>query len=84
MKNLGLKYKEYMISNSFDITDCFTEGNEMGEFLLDFMTDQENFHRSLTPELRAAILDLLRNKCSTEKDGKVTFTNDMCCILIDA
>ncbi|KAF7659966.1 hypothetical protein LDENG_00290330 [Lucifuga dentata] len=48
VKNLGLKYEEYIISNSFDITDCFTEGNETGELLLDFITDQEYFHRSLT------------------------------------
>lgn len=64
LKSLGLKYKERIIPISFDITDCFTEDNEIGELLLDFITAQEHFHQCFTPELRAGILDLLRNKAS--------------------
>ncbi|KAF7666524.1 hypothetical protein LDENG_00103570 [Lucifuga dentata] len=84
LSSLGLKHKKHILPFSFDITDCFQEGNEMGEVLPDFLTDQVNFHQSLTAELRAGILDLLRNKCSIEKDGRVLFNNDMCCIIVDA
>ncbi|XP_076015199.1 histamine N-methyltransferase-like [Genypterus blacodes] len=84
LKGLGLKYEEHPIPNSFDITDCFTEGDETGELLLDFMTDQEHFHQSFTPELRAEILDHLRNKCSSEKDGMRMFDSSLSCIVIYA
>ncbi|KAG7266183.1 hypothetical protein CRUP_011414 [Coryphaenoides rupestris] len=79
--SLGLKYDEFATSHAYDITDCFDPESGGGERLLDFMTDQERFHRSLTPELRKGILDLLRNKCSTEKDGRVMFNSNLTCIL---
>jgi len=82
--SLGLKYDEFAMSHAYDITDCFDPESGNGERLLDFMTDQERFHRSLTPELRKGILDLLRNKCSTEKDGRVMFNSNLTCILVHA
>ncbi|CAL8320416.1 unnamed protein product [Merluccius merluccius] len=82
--NLGLKYDEFVVPHSYDITDCFNPDSEVGELLLDYMTEQEHFHQSLTPEVRKGILDLLRNKCSTEKDGRVMFNSDLSCILVYA
>ncbi|KAF7642029.1 hypothetical protein LDENG_00265810 [Lucifuga dentata] len=84
LNSLGLNYKEHIIPIYVDITDCFTEGNEMGELLLHFLTDQVNFYQSLNPELRAGILDLLRNTCSTEKNGRVTYRNYISCIIVHA
>uniref|UniRef100_UPI003AAAF6A8 histamine N-methyltransferase-like n=1 Tax=Centroberyx gerrardi TaxID=166262 RepID=UPI003AAAF6A8 len=84
LKSLGLKYEKHAIPNTIDITDCFTQGSELGELLLDFMTEQDHFHSSLTPELRAGILDLLRNKCSTEKDGRILFDCTLSSILVYA
>lgn len=80
----GLRYDEVTAHNSFDITDCFDLDSPLGERLLDSMTAQEHFHRSLTPELRKGILDLLRNKCSTEKDGRVMFNSNLSCMLVHA
>ncbi|XP_055727946.1 histamine N-methyltransferase-like isoform X2 [Salvelinus fontinalis] len=82
LERLGLKYDEHLIPNTMDITDCFTNGDEMGELLLDFMTDQDHFHQSLTPDLRASILDLLRNRCSTEKEGRILFDCSFSCLLV--
>uniref|UniRef100_A0A3P8SW98 Histamine N-methyltransferase n=1 Tax=Amphiprion percula TaxID=161767 RepID=A0A3P8SW98_AMPPE len=82
LKKQGLKYDEHPAPNSFDITECFNPSSETGQRLLNFMTAQDHFHESFTPEIRARMLDLLRNKCSTEKDGKVFFNSDMKCILV--
>ncbi|XP_074551349.1 histamine N-methyltransferase-like [Halichoeres trimaculatus] len=84
LKSLGLKYEEHVIPNSFDITECFTPSSGTGQRLLNFMTAQDNFHQSFTPEIRAGMLDLLRNKCSTIKDGRVLFNSSLSCILIHA
>lgn len=84
LKELGLKYEEHLVHNAFDITECFDLGSAYGERLLDFMTISQHFHQSFTPETRAAMLDLLRNKCSTEKDGKVLFNSRLSCIFVQA
>ena len=84
LDNLGLKYDEFIVPHTYDITDCFDLDSHAGELLLDFMTEQEHFHRSLTPEIRKGILDLLRSKCSTEKEGRVMFNSTLSCILVHA
>ncbi|XP_075960210.1 histamine N-methyltransferase A-like [Anarhichas minor] len=84
LKSLGLKYEEHSQPNTFDITECFNPSSQTGKNLLNFMTMKDNFFESFTPEIRAGILDLLRNKCSTEKDGRVIFNSNMSCILVYA
>ena len=84
LDNLGLKYEEFVVPHAYDITDCFDLNSQPGELMLDFMTEQEHFHRSLTPEIRKGILDLLRSKCSTEKEGKVMFNSNLSCLLVHA
>ncbi|KAM6955429.1 histamine N-methyltransferase A-like [Lycodopsis pacificus] len=84
LKSLGLKYEEHATPNTFDITECFNPSSQTGKSLLNFMTAKNNFDESLTPEIRAGILDLLRNKCSTEKDGRVIFNSNLTCILVHA
>ncbi|XP_073329543.1 histamine N-methyltransferase A-like [Pagrus major] len=82
VKSLGLKYEEHAVPNAFDITECFNPNSQTGVRLLNFMTARDQFYQSFTPEIRAGILDLLRNKCSTEKDGKVFFNSSLSCIFI--
>lgn len=84
LKSQGLKYDEFVIPNSFDITECFNPSSAIGERLLSFMTSQAHFSQSFTPDIRAGILDLLRNKCSTVKDGRVSFDSTFSCILVHA
>ncbi|RVE57735.1 hypothetical protein OJAV_G00202170 [Oryzias javanicus] len=84
LQNLGLTFQEHLVPNSFDITDCFDSKSVVGDRLLSFMTAKDHFRESFTPEVRAAILELLRNKCSTEKDGRVFFNSDLKCILVHA
>ncbi|MBN3300953.1 HNMT methyltransferase, partial [Amia calva] len=82
LENLGLKYEEHDIPNTLDITECFIEGNETGQLLLDFMTDKPYFYEKTPPDLRAGILDLMRNKCSTERDGRIIFNGNLTALLI--
>nr|XP_040058359.1 histamine N-methyltransferase A-like [Gasterosteus aculeatus aculeatus] len=84
LKSQGLRYEEHAVPNAFDITECFDPSSETGKRLLNFMTAKGSFYESFTPEIRAGILDLLRNKCSTEKDGRVLFNSDLSCILVHA
>ncbi|XP_062258282.1 histamine N-methyltransferase A-like [Platichthys flesus] len=84
LKKQGLKYEEHVIHNTFDITECYDPNSTTGARLLNFMTATNNFHQSLTQEVRAGILDLLRNKCSTVKDGRVMFNSELRCILVPA
>ncbi|KAF3695047.1 Histamine N-methyltransferase A [Channa argus] len=84
LKSQGLKYEEHVIPNTFNITECFNPSNSTGERLLNYMTAKDQFYQSFTPEVRAGILDLLKNKCSTEKDGEVLFDSSLSCLLIYA
>ncbi|KAJ8255680.1 hypothetical protein COCON_G00195440 [Conger conger] len=81
----GIKYKNYLLPSQMDITECFREGDERGELLLDFLTEVVDFTRSAPPDLRAGVMDLLRHPdCSAEADGKIVFNNTLEVLVLDA
>ncbi|XP_042351193.1 histamine N-methyltransferase-like [Plectropomus leopardus] len=82
LKSQGLIYEEHAITGTLDISECFNPNSQTGEHLLSFFTMTHDFNQSFTPEVRAGILDLLSNKCSTDKDGRVLFNIDASCILV--
>ncbi|XP_061548350.1 histamine N-methyltransferase-like [Phycodurus eques] len=82
VKTLGLKYEEHSIPNTFEITECFDPNSETGQRLLRFMTGSD--FTSFTPQIRADILNLLRSKCSTEKEGKIHFNSCLSCVFVHA
>ncbi|XP_072253393.1 histamine N-methyltransferase [Leuresthes tenuis] len=80
----GVSYQSYELPSQMDITECFTEGDEKGELLLDFLTEVLDFSKTATPELKAGVLELLRHEdCSVEYKGKVIFNNNLGVIVID-
>ncbi|XP_029315245.1 histamine N-methyltransferase-like [Cottoperca gobio] len=80
----GQSYQSYELPSQMDITECFTEGDEKGELLLDFLTEVLDFSKTASPELKAGVLKLLRHPdCSVESNGKVIFNNNLGVILID-
>ncbi|XP_026233008.1 histamine N-methyltransferase [Anabas testudineus] len=80
----GVRYQSYELPSQMDITECFTEGDEKGELLLDFLTEVLNFSETASPELKDGVLNLLRHPdCSVESDGKVIFNNNLGVIVID-
>lgn len=80
----GVRYQSYELPSQMDITECFTEGDEKGELLLDFLTEVLDFSKTAPPELKAGVIELLRHPdCSVESDGKVIFNNNLEVIVLD-
>ncbi|CAB1457541.1 unnamed protein product [Pleuronectes platessa] len=80
----GVSYQSYELPSQMDITECFTDGDEKGELLLDFLTEVLDFSKTASPELRAGVLELLRHPdCSTESNGRVIFNNTLGVIVLD-
>ncbi|XP_020493488.1 histamine N-methyltransferase [Labrus bergylta] len=80
----GVSYQNYMLPSQMDITECFSEGDEKGELLLDFLTEVLDFSNTASPELKAGVLELLRHpECSVESNGKVIFNNNLEVIVIN-
>jgi len=84
LESSGVSYQSYTLPSQMDITECFTEGDEKGELLLDFLTEVLSFSKTASPELKAGVMDLLRHPdCSVESNGKVVFNNNLEVIVID-
>ncbi|NXL91660.1 HNMT methyltransferase, partial [Alectura lathami] len=84
LDSAGLKYQLYELPSHLDITSCFTEGDEDGEMLLDFLTQVYEFSKTAPPELKRQILEELRKPgCSENRNGKVLFNNNLSAIVIE-
>lgn len=80
----GVSFQNYELPSQMDITECFTEGDEKGELLLDFLTEVLDFSTTASPALKAGVLELLRHPdCSVESNGKVIFNNNLEVIVMD-
>ncbi|XP_072541070.1 histamine N-methyltransferase-like [Salminus brasiliensis] len=80
----GIPYQKHTLPSQMDITECFTEGDEKGELLLDFLTEVMDFSKSASPELKAGVLKLLRHPdCSKEVDGRIIFNNNLEAVVLD-
>lgn len=80
----GVRYQSFELPSQMDITECFTQGDEKGELLLDFLTEVLDFSKTASPELRAGVMELLRHPdCSVECDGRVMFNNNLGVIVLD-
>ncbi|XP_061092951.1 histamine N-methyltransferase-like [Conger conger] len=84
LDGMGFKSTYYELPSQIDITECFQEGNEMGELLLDFLTEVLDFSKTAPPHLRSSLLELLRHPdCSSEVDGRVIFNNNLGVIVLE-
>lgn len=85
LDGLGIKYECYDLLSTMNITDCFTDGNENGDLLWDFLTETCNFSKTAPPDLRAEIMkDLQEPEFSVKKEGKVLFNNNLSFIVVEA
>ncbi|KAK7901400.1 hypothetical protein WMY93_018169 [Mugilogobius chulae] len=81
----GVPYQSYELQCVLDITACFTEGDETGEILLDFVTHTIFFSKTASPDLKQRILRRLRDaQCSVEKDGRILFNINQEMIILEA
>nr|XP_029498197.1 histamine N-methyltransferase-like [Oncorhynchus nerka] len=79
-----VSYQSYELPSQIDITECFTEGDQRGELLLDFLTEVLNFSSTAPAELKARALELLRHSdCSKEVEGRVIFNNTLGVLVVD-
>ncbi|XP_063789793.1 histamine N-methyltransferase [Pseudophryne corroboree] len=81
---MGVKYQRYDLESDMDITECFLEGDQNGELLLDFLTETCEFNKNAPPELRDEIMhDLKSPGCSSIKHGKIIFNNNLSVIVVE-
>lgn len=78
----GFSYKSYSLPSQLDITDCFTDGHEAGELMLDFLSEVLHFSKSASPELKSGVMAKLQD-CSVKSKGKVMFNTNYEMIVID-
>ncbi|KAM4608284.1 histamine N-methyltransferase-like [Polymixia lowei] len=84
LESKGIGYQSFELPSQMDITECFAEGDEKGELLLDFLTEVLDFSKTAPPELKAGVMDLLRHPdCSKESNGRVIFNNNLGVLVID-
>lgn len=85
LDGLGIKYECYDLLSTMDISDCFLDGNENGDLLLDFLTETCNFTTTAPPDLKAELMkDLQEPEFSIRKEGKILFNNNLSFIVIEA
>ncbi|KAK7901269.1 hypothetical protein WMY93_018038 [Mugilogobius chulae] len=81
----GVPYQSYELQCVLDITTIFTEGDETGEMLLDFLTQTMFFSKKASPDLKQRILRQLRDpQCSVEKDGRVLFNSNQALTILES
>ncbi|XP_066497453.1 histamine N-methyltransferase-like [Hoplias malabaricus] len=81
----GIPYSKYRLPTELDITECFTPGDEQGELLLDFITEVEDFSKNVSPELRAGVVQLLKQpECSREENGRIMLDTSLEAIIFGA
>lgn len=84
LDKMNLKYEEHLIPADFDISECFDPNSKVGNDLVNFFYYTLYRVSPLTPETREVLLDILKNKCSKQKDGKIMFHYNMSCIIVNA
>ncbi|KAL0184069.1 hypothetical protein M9458_019765, partial [Cirrhinus mrigala] len=80
----GIPYRNYELLSQMDITECFTEGDQVGELLLDFLTEVIEFSKNAPEDLKKGVLDILRHPdCSKEVDGRIIFNNNLGVLVVE-
>ncbi|XP_068186769.1 histamine N-methyltransferase-like [Antennarius striatus] len=79
----GLSYETYILPRQVDITQCFIEGDENGDLVLDFLVHAIHFSKSVSSELKTEFMEFLRTECCDEANGKVLYNSDFEMIVID-
>ncbi|KAJ8255290.1 hypothetical protein GJAV_G00203200 [Gymnothorax javanicus] len=81
---MDIKSTYYELPSQMDITECFQEGNEKGELLLDFLTEVSDFSKTAPRHLRSGLLEVLRHPdCSSEIDGRIIFNNSLGVLVLE-
>ncbi|KAF7241882.1 Carnosine N-methyltransferase 2 [Varanus komodoensis] len=85
LKDMGLNYQVYNFPSTWDITECFIDGDTIGGHTLDFLTGTKDFMNTAPHDLKQCLRQALcQPECSTKKDGRIVFRNDLSMIVISS
>ncbi|NXP12531.1 HNMTL methyltransferase, partial [Thinocorus orbignyianus] len=85
LKRLGLQYRVYEFPSGWDITECFIEGDPVGGLMMDFLTGTKNFLGTAPLGLRQRLQEALcQPECSSKKDGRIIFSNNLSMIVVES
>ncbi|XP_041265353.1 carnosine N-methyltransferase 2-like isoform X3 [Onychostruthus taczanowskii] len=85
LQRLGVQHRVYELPSGWDITECFTEGDAVGGRMLDFLTGTKNFLGTAPAALRRRLREALcQPECSSTRDGRVIFSNNLSMIVVDS
>ncbi|NXU74529.1 HNMTL methyltransferase, partial [Oreotrochilus melanogaster] len=85
LKRLGVEYHVYEFPSGWDITECFVEGDPVGGHMMDFLTGTKNFLGTAPPGLRQQLQEALcQPECSSKKDGRIIFSNNLSMIVVES
>ncbi|XP_030310166.1 carnosine N-methyltransferase 2 isoform X3 [Calypte anna] len=85
LKRLGVEYHVYEFPSGWDITECFIEGDPVGGHMMDFLTGTKNFLGTAPPGLRQRLQEALcQPECSSKKDGRIIFSNNLSMIVVES
>ncbi|XP_048809563.1 carnosine N-methyltransferase 2 [Lagopus muta] len=85
LRKLSIKYHVYEFPSGWDITECFIEGDPAGGHMMDFLTGTKNFLGTAPAALRSRLQEALcQPECSSRKDGRVIFCNNLSMIVVES
>ncbi|XP_014726329.1 PREDICTED: carnosine N-methyltransferase 2 [Sturnus vulgaris] len=85
LRRLGAQHRVYELPSGWDITECFTEGDALGGLMMDFLTGTKNFLGTAPAALRRRLRDALcQPECSSTRDGRVIFCNNLSMIVVES
>ncbi|XP_053261710.1 carnosine N-methyltransferase 2-like [Podarcis raffonei] len=85
LEGMGVTYQVYNFPSYWDITECFIEGDTTGGQTMDFLTGTKDFMNSAPQDLKQSLLQALgQPECSTKKDGRVMFGNDLSMFVVNS
>ncbi|NWS68860.1 HNMTL methyltransferase, partial [Crotophaga sulcirostris] len=85
LQRLDFEYRVYEFPSGWDITECFIEGDPVGSLMMDFLTGTKNFLVTAPPGMRQQLQEALcQPECSSKKDGRIIFSNNLSMIVVES
>ncbi|NWY71759.1 HNMTL methyltransferase, partial [Erithacus rubecula] len=85
LRALGAQHRVFELPSAWDITECFRDGDALGARMMDFLTGTKNFLGTAPAALRRRLRDALcQPECSSTRDGRVIFSNNLSMIVVES
>ncbi|NXC88038.1 HNMTL methyltransferase, partial [Cercotrichas coryphoeus] len=85
LRALGAQHRVFELPSAWDITECFRDGDALGGRMMDFLTGTKNFLGTAPAALRRRLRDALcQPECSSTRDGRVIFSNNLSMIVVES